>query len=244
MSGRKIAFLGDIHANLDALKVVLADAREQGVTDYLCVGDVVGYNACPNECCEIVRDLCPVTVCGNHDSYCGSQEPLDDFTPLAAAMVTWSRAALSPENREWLRSLDHVALAMGVTLVHATMDAPAHWGYVFDEFEAESSFAYQKTALCFHGHTHVPVVFELHHGCVTRLAPKFFRLEPGRKYFLNTGSVGQPRDGDPRASYCIYTPAEKCVEYRRLEYDVAAAQKRILDAGLPTRLATRLAEGR
>lgn len=244
MSERKIAFLGDIHANLDALEVVLADARACGVTDFLCVGDVVGYNACPNECCEIIRELCPVTVCGNHDSYCGTNDPLDDFTPLAAAMVKWSRAALSDENREWLRSLKYVELSMGVTLVHATMDAPEGWGYVFDEFEAESSFAYQKTALCFHGHTHVPVVYELHHGAITRLAPTVFRLEPGRKYFLNTGSVGQPRDGDPRASYCIYAPADRSIEYRRLEYDVEAAQRRIRNAGLPARLADRLAEGR
>ena len=244
MSERKIAVLGDIHANLDALEVVLADARAAGVTDYLCVGDVVGYNACPNECCEIVRSLCSATVCGNHDHYCGGTESLEEFSPLAAAMVKWSRAALTDENRQWLRGLGHVELSLGVTLVHAPMDAPAHWGYVFDEFEAESSFAYQKTPICFHGHTHVPVVFELHHGRVTRLEPGTFRLEPGRKYFLNTGSVGQPRDGDPRASYCIYSPGSRSVEYRRLAYDVEAAQRRIVEAGLPERLAKRLAEGR
>ncbi|MBR1837667.1 MAG: metallophosphoesterase family protein [Kiritimatiellae bacterium] len=242
---RKIAVLGDIHANLDALQAVLADAKACGATEYLCVGDVVGYNACPNECCEIVRSLGAPTVCGNHDHYSAFGESLEEFSPLAAVMVKWTRETLSAENAEWLRSLPFTEVVPGgITLVHATLDDPEAWGYVFDDLDAETSISYQKTQICFHGHTHVPVAFEMHHGRVSRLAPGTFRLEAGRKYFLNTGSVGQPRDGDPRASYCLYSPGERRVEYRRLEYDVPAAQRRIDLAGLPPRLADRLGEGR
>ncbi len=241
---RKIAVLGDIHSNLEALDTVIEDARAQGVNEWLCVGDVVGYNANPNECCARIRELGAVTVCGNHDHYCAWREPLDDFSPLAATVVQWTRDALSSENTEWLRSLHHVELAAGLTLVHATLDGPAYWGYVFDDLDAETSISYQKTQVCFHGHTHVPVAFEMHHGRVFRLAPGIFRLDAGRKYFLNTGSIGQPRDGDVRASYCIYVPSDKHVEYRRVPYDIEKTQRAIYDAGLPTRLATRLSEGR
>ena len=148
---KKIAVLGDIHANLDALDVVLADAKELGATDWICVGDVVGYNACPNECCEKIRALGAATVCGNHDHYCAFDESLEDFHPLAAAVVAWTRRQLSTENREWLRSLPYQKVEKGLTIVHATLDQPEHWGYVFESVEAEPSFSYQKTQGVFYG---------------------------------------------------------------------------------------------
>ncbi|MBQ3811141.1 MAG: metallophosphoesterase family protein [Kiritimatiellae bacterium] len=242
---KKIAVLGDIHANLDALDVVLADAKEQGATDWICVGDVVGYNACPNECCAKIRELGAVTVCGNHDHYCAFDESLEDFHPLAAAVVAWTRRQLSTENREWLRSLPYQKVVRGLTVVHATLDQPEHWGYVFESVEAEPSFTYQRTQLCFHGHTHVPAVFEQHgFGAVGRLPAEDFQLVLGRKYFVNTGSVGQPRDSDSRASYILYEPGSRTIRFRRLDYDVSAAQQRVLAAGLPEHLARRLAAGR
>ena len=242
---KKIAVLGDIHANLDALDVVLADAREQGATDWICVGDVVGYNACPNECCERIRELGALTVCGNHDHYCAFDESLEDFHPLAAAVVAWTRRQLSSENRDWLRSLPYRKAVRGVEVVHATLDQPEHWGYVFESVEAEPSFTYQQTQLCFHGHTHVPAVFEQQgFGIVRRLPAEDFSPVLGRKYFVNTGSVGQPRDCDPRASYLLFEPGTRTLRFRRLGYDIPAAQKRVLDAGLPEHLAKRLAGGR
>lgn len=242
---KKYAVLGDIHANLDALQTVLADAQEQGVTDYICVGDVVGYNAYPNECCEIIRELGAVTVRGNHDHYCAFEEPLDDFHPMAAAVVEWSRRELTEDNKAWLRSLEYIRKERGITIVHATLDMPERWGYVFESIEAEPSFPYQKTQLCFHGHTHVPVVFEQQQGNVTAIqAPGEIKLALGRKYFLNTGSVGQPRDQIPDASYCIYDADAKTVTYRRLPYDIEKACAAIRAAGLPDRLAERLTVGR
>ena len=237
------AVLGDIHANLDALNVVLDDCRSQGVTDYLCTGDVVGYNACPHECMDIIRSIgCPVVV-GNHDFYVSSRQNLDDFNPAAAAVVQWTRIQLADEEVSWLRSLPFTHTQMGVTLVHSTMDNPENFGYVFDNLQAEANFLNQKTPVCFHGHTHCPMIYEKSMNGVFRIDAQDFKLPIGRKYFINVGSVGQPRDGDPRATYVIYDPKERTVRFRRLEYDIEAAQERIRLAGLPERLAARLAVG-
>lgn len=238
------AILGDIHANLDALEVVLDDCRQQGVTDYLCTGDVVGYNARPHECLELVRGLgCPI-VMGNHDYYVSTDHlDLDDFNPHAAAVIDWTKRQLSAEELAFLHNLPFVATKMGITLVHATMDHPEGFGYVFDHLQAESNFFHQVTPLCFHGHTHCPMIYEKQIGGVYRIDAQDFKLPIGRKYFINVGSVGQPRDGDPRAAYVLYSPKDRTVRFRRLDYDIAAAQAKIREAGLPERLAQRLALG-
>ncbi len=239
----RIAILGDIHSNLDALEVVLADCRAQCVTDYLCTGDVVGYNACPHECLEIVRGLgCPVMM-GNHDFYVCSEQDLDDFNAAAAQVVEWTRRQLSEDEIAWLRALPFTKTVKGVTLVHSTMDNPESFGYVFDNLQAEANFIMQKTPICFHGHTHCPMIYERTMSGVYRIDPQDFKLQMGRKYFINVGSVGQPRDGDPRATYVIYDNVEKTIQYRRLNYNIEAAQARIRAAGLPERLAARLAFG-
>lgn len=241
---KRFAILGDIHANLDALNAVLDDCRAQGVTDFLCTGDVVGYNACPRECLKIVRDLgCPV-VMGNHDHYVSSRQNLADFNPHAAAVIEWTRKQLAVDDIYFLRDLPFVKTTMGITLVHATMDSPESFGYVFDHLQAEAHFAHQMTPLCFHGHTHCPLIYEKQLSAVYRIDSSEYTLHLGRKYFVNVGSVGQPRDGDPRAAYVIYDPKSKALAFRRLEYDVAAAQERIRKAELPERLAARLAIGR
>ncbi len=241
---KRFAILGDIHANLDALNAVLDDCRAQGVTDFLCTGDVVGYNACPRECLKIVRDLgCPV-VMGNHDHYVSSRQNLADFNPHAAAVIEWTRKQLTVDDIYFLRDLPFVKTTMGITLVHATMDSPESFGYVFDHLQAEAHFAHQMTPLCFHGHTHCPLIYEKQLSAVYRIDAGEYTLHLGRKYFVNVGSVGQPRDGDPRAAYVTYDPKSRALAFRRLEYDVVAAQERIRKAELPERLAARLAIGR
>ena len=241
---KKFAILGDIHSNIDALNVVLDDCRREGVTDFLCTGDVVGYNACPHECLQIIRDLgCPIVI-GNHDHYVSSRQNLDDFNPVAAEVIEWTRKHLSVEEIYFLRSLPFVITKMGITLVHSTMDNPEDFGYVFDHLQAEAHFSHQVTPICFHGHTHCPTIYEKQVGAVYQIEAHDFKLPIGRKYFVNVGSVGQPRDGDPRASYVIYNPLLRTLVFRRLEYDVAAAQERIRAAGLPERLALRLEVGR
>ena len=246
----KIAVFGDVHGNIDALETVLEDCRGQGVDAYLCTGDVVGYGARPRECIAKVRELgCPV-VKGNHDHYAASSAGnTDDFNPAAALAMKWTRDALDDDDIAWLDALPFTAVKTGIALVHSTMDKPGEFGYVFDNKQAEANFAQQVAPLCFHGHTHCPIIFERHASGVFRIDPQEledsrFKLAPGRKYFINVGSVGQPRDGDRRATYAIYSPKEKTVRYRRLEYDIEAAQAKILEAGLPPRLAERLAFGR
>lgn len=239
----KFAIIADIHSNLEALQVVLADSKEQKCTHYACVGDVVGYGANPKECLDIIRSMGMPCVKGNHDEYCSTDEELDGFNPHAAEAVNWTRQQLTPEDRQWLRDLKYFRLVTSFSMVHATLDGPQRWGYVFDKLAAAASFTYQNTAVCFFGHTHVPVAF-IRDTVVKGGTYSKFKVEPGRKYFVNVGSVGQPRDNNPKAAYVVYDVDEGSIELRRLDYDIAAAQKKILDAGLPPRLAERLAFGR
>ncbi len=239
----KFAIIADIHANLEALEAVLADAREQKVTHYACLGDVVGYNANPKECLDIIRSMGMPCVKGNHDEYCSSEGPLDGFNPAAAQAVEWTRRQLTPEDRQWLRELKYMRLVTNFSIVHATLDAPQRWGYVFDKLEAAASLTYQNTSVCFFGHTHVPVAF-VRDSVVRGGSYSKFRIEPGKKYFINVGSVGQSRDGVPKATYVIYDVDNQTIELRRLDYDLAKTQQKILAAGLPRRLAERLALGR
>ena len=240
---KKFAILADIHANIDALQAVVEDARSQSVTNFICVGDIVGYNAKPIECVHLIRELDCFTVRGNHDHYCSRQENLNGFHPLAADVVDWTRKRLSEEQRNWLGNLRYSRTVETFMLVHATLDNPEMWGYVFDKLEAEANFAYQMCSVCFFGHTHVPLAFEkagiVRGGLYTKL-----RITAGRKYYINVGSVGQPRDGDPRSAYAIFDLAQNVVELRRVEYDIAGAQRKILAAGLPARAASRLEIGR
>ncbi len=243
---QRFAIIGDIHSNIEALNAVLDDARSQSVTDFICLGDVVGYNANPRECIDIVRGLEAVTVRGNHDHYCSHDEYLDDFQPLAANAISWTRRQLSEDNIVWLRSLplSRIMHACGLTAVHSTLDMPDRWGYVFDLLDAEAHFNYQTTPICFHGHTHVPLVFEKRSEIIRSDANTIVKILFGTKYFINVGSVGQPRDGDPRSSYVIYVPKMKELEFRRVAYDVETAAAKVQQAGLPARLTERLLHGR
>jgi predicted phosphodiesterase len=239
----KFAIIADIHANLEAFQVVLDDIKQQKCTHYACVGDVVGYGANPKECLEIVRKIGMPCVKGNHDEYCSSEEQLDGFNPHAAEAVAWTREQLNDEERQWLRDLKYFRMVTSFSMVHATLDGPQRWGYVFDKLAAAASFTYQNTGVCFFGHTHVPVAF-IRDSMVRGGTYSKFKVEQGKKYFVNVGSVGQPRDNNPKAAYVVYDVDEGTIELRRLDYDIAAAQKKILDAGLPPRLAERLAYGR
>lgn len=244
--GRVYAVLGDIHANIDALNAVLDDARAQGVTHFVCVGDVVGYNAAPAACIRAVRDElgCPC-VRGNHDHYVSDPGTnLADFHPSAAQVVEWTRSQLAADDVQWLHDLPLQKPVMGFMLVHATLDKPDHWGYVFENQQAEANFSYQYTPLCFHGHTHVPIIYSNEPGGVVHYQPRDFTLELGQRLFINVGSVGQPRDGDPRASYVVYDMAARQVHFRRVAYDVQAAMARNRLAGLPEKCASRLEIGR
>jgi diadenosine tetraphosphatase ApaH/serine/threonine PP2A family protein phosphatase len=155
----------------------------------------------------------------------------------------WTRQQLNDEERQWLRDLKYTRMAASFTMVHATLDGPERWGYVFDKLAAAASFPYQNTQVCFFGHTHVPLAF-MRDATVRGGTYSKFKIDPAKKYFINVGAVGQPRDNNPKAAYVIYDLDAGTIELRRLEYDIAAAQKKILEAGLPERLAERLAYGK
>ena len=239
----RIALFGDIHANLEALEAVLKDASEQGVTEYVCMGDIVGYNADPSACLEIVRAMnCP-TVKGNHDEDASGSHSLESMNPVAAAALEWTRQQLTDEQRQWLARLRMVRQVSDFTVVHSTLDQPANWNYVTNRFDAMSNFSYQFTPICFHGHTHVPRVY-MKTDKVQEIFTDSVAIEDGAKYFINIGSVGQPRDGDWRACYVIFDLEHQMVVFRRVDYDIAETQRKILAAGLPPMLAERIQEGR
>jgi predicted phosphodiesterase len=239
----KFAIFGDIHANLEALEAVLRDADRQGCTAAACIGDIVGYNADPRACLARVRELgCPV-VKGNHDEEASVDTDITGLNPLALAALKWTRDALTPEDKAWLRDLRMIRQVRDFTIVHATLDSPTSWAYVMNKFDAMASFSYQFTQLCFFGHTHTPRIY-VKAGRVTTEDRTALAIEPDKKYFINVGSVGQPRDGDWRASYGVLDVDAGSVELRRVDYDLAGAQKKILDAGLPPALAERLSHGK
>jgi predicted phosphodiesterase len=239
----KFAIIADIHGNWEALQVVLDDIQKQKCTHYACLGDVVGYNANPKECLDLVRKMDIPCIKGNHDEYCSIEGTLEGFNPHAAAAVDWTRKQLTDADRQWLRDLKYLRMVSGFTMVHATLDGPQRWGYVFDKLGAAASFPYQTTQVCFFGHTHVPVAF-IRDTMVRGGTYSKFRIEPGKKYFINVGAIGQPRDGNPKAAYVVYDMDANTIELRRLEYDIATTQKKIRAAGLPERLAERLAVGK
>jgi predicted phosphodiesterase len=237
------AIFGDIHANLEAFEVVLADAREQGCDSFICLGDVVGYNANPRECLEIVQSLeCPV-VKGNHDSYVSSEHSLVTFNPLAEVAIQWTRDQLNSSEKRWLSNLPLIVEIRGFTVVHASLDEPGDWNYVLNQLDAAASFSKQTTELCFFGHTHSPRAY-IKDSSIVGVPFEQIIPERGKKYFVNPGSVGQPRDGDWRAAYVVFDEERRTINLRRLRYDLTRTQRKIVAAGLPPKLAERLALGK
>ena len=268
----KYAILSDIHANADALEVVLEKCRELAVDKYVSLGDVVGYNAEPERCMKMVRDL---NVCakvrGNHDDYAVSGNTgMAGINVNARKAIEWTRSQLDASMRSELAALPFKALlpVCGTTIVHATLDTPENWGYIFGPHDALGCFSYQLSRLCFCGHSHVPVAFDMQPaagslGRAVEVIPEWnsnaahpefdtdfnaadsltVELKTGHKYLFNIGSIGQPRNGDPRASFAVIDTAKNTVTRYRLPYDISAAQNKIIDAGLPERLAIRLAAG-
>ena len=247
------AIISDIHANLHALAAVMNDVQAEACTDVVCLGDVVGYNAYPKECLDYIRSLnCPI-VKGNHDEEVARQDDTR-MNPVARAAMEWTRSRLEPEDLTWLMRLQYQRMVnSSYMIVHSTLDQPRAWNYIMNANDAAANFNRQFKQLCLHGHTHVPRVFTWdgmhcaeHPEFIAELAATArteIPLQEGLKYFINVGSVGQPRDGDPRASYGIYDSDRNSVTIKRIEYDVAAAQQAVLAAGLPEYLAERLAKG-
>ena len=241
--------LSDIHANCEALSAVLAHVRRKRWDKAIVLGDVVGYGANPNQAIEMVRSLKPVVaIRGNHDKVCSGVEDGEMFNRVALHAALWTRRRLTPANQRWLRELPQGPLTVdgAFTIAHGTpIDEDA---YIFGEIEALNVFRRTDSPLCFFGHSHFPVVFALSPEAVQTVltvSPVFrFRLENGVRYLVNPGSVGQPRDGNPRSSFATYDDETQTVTIYRVPYRIERTQQRILEAGLPRPLADRLALGR
>jgi diadenosine tetraphosphatase ApaH/serine/threonine PP2A family protein phosphatase len=238
----RYGILGDIHSNLAALDAVLGALEALRVDRYLCLGDIVGYGADARECVDRVRQLGPAIVAGNHDWAVGERLPLDFFNAHARAAITWTRRVLPRESVAWLATLDLLHVEGDVTLAHSTVHDPDVFDYLQTPYDAYLSFRAMATRDGFVGHSHIPVTF--FDGTPITYAVGS-EIEFGeRRTISNVGSVGQPRDEDPRASYGVFDTASRVLEIRRVEYDVEATVARIRAAGLPPILAERLRLGR
>ena len=250
----RLLLLSDIHANLEALEACLEAAPPYDAAINL--GDVAGYGASPNEVIERVRQVCVVQVRGNHDRACAGLTGVDGFNPFAAIAANWTRQKLSPANLEWLRQLSPGPLAIetlpGAQFVHGSpLDEDQYLMAVTDALPPLLS---SPVPLTFFGHTHIQGGFSLYNDAGSELYPNIelggelesseLHLNRNARYLINPGSAGQPRDGDWRAAFAVFDSARQVVSFFRVPYDVPNAQRRILDAGLPERLANRLVLGR
>ena len=239
----KIAVISDIHANIEALDAVLADAEAQGCGEIWCLGDIVGYGADPNGVVERISQKADATVAGNHDWAAVGKMTLAYFNSHAAAAAEWTAEALTPECRDWLAALPLERVERDMRLVHASPSDPAAWHYVLSVAEAEGEMTTYDESICLIGHSHYPGNFEQTDGDLHYNREDNITLQSDKRYLINVGSVGQPRDGDPRASYMVLDPDSKEIWHRRVEYDIEAAHQKILEAGLPSFLADRLLTG-
>ena len=269
----KYAVLSDVHANSDAFAAVLQKCADLGVDKYLFLGDLVGYNADPVRCIDMAREVgFLASVRGNHDEFSisGNTE-LAGFNANATIAIQWTRQQLSDDDFDYLDAMPLKAAVPNtpVTLVHATLDSPDTWGYVYDAHHAVGNFSYQRTQICFCGHSHIPVAFDKapfpsadrklveqidawEHNFYYPEADENFmladelpvKLEKGHKYLFNIGSIGQPRNNDPRSSFAVYDDVAQTVTRYRMPYNIAAAQEKIIAVGLPERLAWRISVGK
>ena len=242
----RIAVIADIHANLEGLESVLGRIAELSVDHIFCLGDIVGYNANPNECIDIIRREKIVSVLGNHDAAASGREEPDGFNALAQAAVFWTRKHLTLENRMFLLNLPPEARVDDFILVHGSIHDTNR--YMLSRDAAADNFRLLAELpgdlkLGFFGHTHIGMAFIDLQGSISSDHSSELLLSSGMHYLINPGSVGQPRDGDPRASFLVYDSGDGTVRFFRVEYDVKRCQDKIIRAGLPPQLAWRLTNG-
>lgn len=237
------AIFSDVHGNLEALEAVLKDIESQKVDHLLCLGDIVSYGADSPACVEKIRALgCPCLM-GNHDQASVHIELLDEFTPLARSGLRLSNSQLNDSQKAFLESLPFVFKGEAFEAVHASLFRPKGWNYVLDLLDAEMHFEEQDMPLCFCAHSHRPGIWEKMPKEIVQHAATDLVLKAGTQYLVNVGAVGQPRDRHPEACYVVYRAEEKKIIFRRVMYDISQAQKKILEAGLPSFLAERLGQG-
>lgn len=247
-----IAILSDIHGNIDALSAVLADVVEQRCFAIFCLGDTIGYGPEPAACVKLAREYAAINLMGNHEAmYLATrmcaENRLDpkELGDLRPALLLCGKQ-FNSEDSEWIGGLPLVVPVAGMTLVHGSLHEPPSFGYIINRSLAKEHFAAQETRISFYGHTHIPAIWQEDGGKIAAYTPGEgpVGLDVDFRYAIGVGSVGQPRDDDPRACYVVYHPAAERVEFRRVAYDVPRAQARFKKAGLPEFDAVRLAAGK
>ena len=238
----RYAFFGDIHGNYHALEVVLEDIEKQNVDLVVCMGDIVGYGAQPVECLEKVRSLGCLCLAGNHDHAAIGKIDIVVFNMVAQQATLWTREQLSDEHMAYLASLSIVEHFPDFVIVHGSLHGPEMFNYIVNTDEARMSFSMLDKPLMFNGHTHIPLIF-IDTEPITFTREHEVEVDPQVKTMINVGSVGQPRDGDPRASYAVYDSEENKATICRLDYDIDGAVNRIRKEDLPEILAERLKLG-
>jgi len=239
----RYAVFGDIHGNLDALEAVLAEIERLGADALICLGDIVGYGAEPRECIARVRELECLTLAGNHDHAAIGKLDVEFFNPFAREAAMWTREELSDEDRDYLASLGFVEHVDGFAVAHGSLHGPELFNYVQSIHDAELSLEALDKPLLLVGHTHVPLTF-FDSRPMTYSMDLEIPVDPKSRTIANVGSVGQPRDEDPRACFGLYDTDDAQVTLYRVPYDVEAAGRKIVDAGLPEALALRLQLGK
>jgi diadenosine tetraphosphatase ApaH/serine/threonine PP2A family protein phosphatase len=239
----------DIHANLPALEAVLRSMDSRKVEKRICLGDIVGYGASPNECAALVKQHSDLCLLGNHDNVALKREPYSSFNVYAKAAMEWTLRNLNDATTDYLKSLPYMAGEEHFTFVHASPLSPADWHYVVDLDSALESFSYFNTQYCFIGHTHNPVLVATNCKDPCSQIPvisdgPLYRPKDNEKILVNVGSVGQPRDKDNRACWCLADSDCSWVEFVRVEYDIERAQYLMRKENLPAFLVERLALGR
>jgi diadenosine tetraphosphatase ApaH/serine/threonine PP2A family protein phosphatase len=242
----RLAIISDVHSNIEALVAVLRHAENIGHAEgSVCLGDIVGYGADPGAVIERLRAAHTVSVAGNHDRAAVGLMGVEEFNPVAAEAALWQAERLTPDEAGYLRGLPLTRVLADLTLVHGSLRAP-EWEYLLDAEAAEAQFVRQRTPISLIGHSHLQFYIRENGE-----SPRFEAVEDGQtveageeRLIINPGSVGQPRDGDPRAGYILYDEAAATLTWHRVEYDIVAAQRKIVAAGLDAWLAERLAIGR
>lgn len=240
------ALISDVHGNLEALTAVMDDIKEHGAIDEIFfLGDAVGYGANPNEVLQIINAHCHVKLMGNHDySALGLLDPTE-FNPYAQSGISFSVSVLTPQSQGILSSFRMIDRVGDLLLVHSTPDSPETWNYCLTSAEANRQFCCFDDPICFIAHSHQPLVFEQNPmGECEMIREQEMKLNDDCRYIINVGSVGQPRDCDPRACYVIYDTISQRLQYCRISYDIEKAQNKMRAVDLPAFLVDRLAAGR
>jgi predicted phosphodiesterase len=241
------AILADIHGNYAAFDAVLKDIPQRGdVQELWCLGDLVGYGPEPHECIELLQRTNHLCVAGNHDWGAIGKIDIAAFNPDAATAIRWTAKQLNEEDKTYLKNLPTTLVKNDFTIVHGSPRGPT-WEYVISSSIATQNLVFFKTKYCLLGHTHVPVVFKTDEKsgvCISSPLAENVGLMLGKQQLLiNPGAVGQPRDGDPRASYALYDTESNSIKLYRVPYDIDATQRKMMKYGLPMRLVARLSHG-